>query len=99
MESTSPSVATEATITVESDVKLPKNCKENRYYYKHREEILERKRQKKLEDPEYKEKYEERQRKKAEREALEKKRAEKRVLRKKVVEQILNPVLIASGGE
>ena len=24
--------------------KLPKNCKENRYYYKHREEILEKKR-------------------------------------------------------
>lgn len=24
--------------------KLPKNCKENRYYYRHREEILERRR-------------------------------------------------------
>ena len=24
--------------------KLPKNCKENRYYYRHREEILERQR-------------------------------------------------------
>lgn len=24
--------------------KLPKNCKENRYYYKHREEILEKRR-------------------------------------------------------
>jgi hypothetical protein len=33
--------------------KLPKNCKENRYYYRHREEILERKKQKRLEDPEY----------------------------------------------
>ena len=41
MEPISPSVAVP---TVESDVKLPKNCKENRYYYKHREEILERKR-------------------------------------------------------
>jgi len=41
MEPTSPSVAVP---TVESDMKLPKNCKENRYYYKHREEILERKR-------------------------------------------------------
>ena len=80
-------------------MKLPKNCKENRYYYKHREEILERKRQKKLEDPEYQAKYEERQRKKAERDALERKRAEKRILRKKVVEQILNPVPIAPGGE
>jgi len=26
------------------DLKMPKNCKENRYYYRHREEILERKR-------------------------------------------------------
>jgi len=25
-------------------IKLPKNCKENRYYYKHRDEILERRR-------------------------------------------------------
>ena len=33
--------------------KLPKNTKCNRYYYRHREEILERKRQKRLEDPEY----------------------------------------------
>lgn len=24
--------------------KLPKNCKENRYYYRHREEILEKRR-------------------------------------------------------
>jgi hypothetical protein len=73
-----------------SSVKLPKNCKENRYYYRHREEILEKKRQKRLEDPEYKAKYEERQKKKAEREEVEKQREEKRKLRKKVVEQILN---------
>jgi hypothetical protein len=33
--------------------KLPKNCKETRYYYRHREDILERKKQKRLEDPEY----------------------------------------------
>lgn len=39
--------------TEETKEKLPKNCKENRYYYRHREEILERKRQKRLEDPEY----------------------------------------------
>jgi hypothetical protein len=30
--------------TVESEQKLPKNCKENRYYYKNREAILEKKR-------------------------------------------------------
>jgi hypothetical protein len=39
--------------SIEQEHKLPKNCKENRYYYKHREEILERKKQKRLEDPEY----------------------------------------------
>jgi hypothetical protein len=77
--------------------KLPKNCKENRYYYRHREEILEKKRQKRLEDPEYRVKYEERQQKKAERDAIERQRAEKRELRKKVVEQILNPAGVPSG--
>jgi hypothetical protein len=30
--------------TVESELKLPKNSKENRYYYKNREAILERQR-------------------------------------------------------
>ncbi len=30
--------------TVESELKLPKNSKENRYYYKNREAILEKKR-------------------------------------------------------
>jgi hypothetical protein len=77
--------------------KLPKNCKENRYYYRHREEILERKKQKRLEDPEYQAKYEERQKKKAEREEIERQRAEKRELRKKIVEQILNPVEVSPG--
>ena len=28
----------------ETEQKLPKNCKENRYYYRHREEILEKRR-------------------------------------------------------
>jgi hypothetical protein len=32
---------------------LPKVCKEIKYYYKHRDEILEKRRQKRLEDPEY----------------------------------------------
>jgi hypothetical protein len=50
-----------------TEPKLPKNCKENRYYYRNREDILERKKQKRLEDPGYKVKYEERQKKKAER--------------------------------
>jgi hypothetical protein len=38
MESTADS---EESVTAS---KLPKNCKENRYYYRHREEILERQR-------------------------------------------------------
>lgn len=39
--------------TFEQEQKLPKNNKCNRYYYRHREDILEKKRQKRLEDPEY----------------------------------------------
>ena len=76
------------------EVKSP--CKEMKYYYRHREEILEKKREKRLEDPEYKLKYEERQRKKGEREELERKRKEKREKTQKIVEQILNP-LVSSG--
>ncbi len=34
----------EPTTESETTPKLPKNCKENRYYYRHREEILERQR-------------------------------------------------------
>ena len=79
------------TATEMEGVKLPKNCKENRYYYRHRDDILEKRLQKRLEDPEYQAKYEERIRKKAEKEELEKKRAEKRELRKKVVETLLVP--------
>jgi len=78
------------------ELKTP--CKEIKYYYRHREEILDKRKQKRLEDPEYKAKYEERQRKKAEREELERKRKEKREQTKKMVEQILNP-LIPSGVE
>lgn len=78
-----------ATLTQEPELKLPKNCKENRYYHRHKAEILQKKLEKKLEDPEYKAKYEERQRKKAEKEELERQRAEKRELRKKAVEQLI----------
>ncbi len=74
-----------------SGIKVPKNCKENRYYYRHREEILANRLNKKLEDPEYKAKYEEKQRKKKEKEELERKKEENREARKKIVNQILNP--------
>ena len=77
--------------------KQHKICKELKYYYKHREEVLGKIHQKKMEDPEYKAKYEERQRRKAEREQLEKRRTEKRELRKKRMEQVLNPTPIPSG--
>jgi hypothetical protein len=36
--------AVTATISSEQEQKLPKNCKENRYYYKNREAILEKRR-------------------------------------------------------
>ncbi len=48
MDPISPSEEPVTVVAVPTDVKLPKNCKENRYYYKHREEILERKRQARL---------------------------------------------------
>ena len=78
-------------------IKLPKNCKENRYYYRNKEKILERRHQKRMEDPAYREKYEEKQRKKAEREEKEKEAHEKRTLKMKLVEQHLNPMAILSG--
>jgi hypothetical protein len=58
---------------VVNGVKVPPNNKCNRYYYRNREQILEKRLLKKLENPEYKAKYEEKQKKKAEQEA---KRAE-----------------------
>lgn len=76
---------------------LPKISKGVRYYYRHREEILEQKRQKKLEDPEYQAKLLEKERKKAEKAEVERLRAEKRELRKKKAEQILNLGAIPSG--
>lgn len=84
MESSPDTAATD-----NAEIKLPKNSKENRYYYRHREDILEKKRLKKMEDPEYRAKYEERQKKKAEREELERKRAETRELRKNKIEEVM----------
>jgi len=50
------------------DIKLPKNCKENRYYYNHREEILNKRKQKRMEDPEYQIKQKEKEEKKKQKE-------------------------------
>ncbi len=51
-----------------SDVKIPKNTKENRYYYAHREEVLARKKEQRMADPEYKARQEEKERKRKEKE-------------------------------
>jgi hypothetical protein len=63
-----------------SGIKLPKNSKENRYYYRHREEILEKRRQKKLEDPEYQAKQKEKEEKKRLKEEEKKKENKLKVL-------------------
>ena len=63
------------------EVKLPKNCKENRYYYRHREAILEKKRQKRLEDPEYQAKQ------KAKEEAKKVKEEEKKLKQKEAAKE------------
>lgn len=78
-------------------IKLPKNCKENRYYHRHKEEILEKRRQKRMEDPEYQAKQKAKEEKKKQKEEEAKKRALKKELRQKVVEQFLNPLPIPSG--
>ena len=73
------------------EIKLPKNCKENRYYYKHREEILEKRRLARLADPEYqaKQKAREEEKKRGEedrkrREEEKKKREEEKKLENKM---------------
>lgn len=57
----------------------PKLCKENRYYYRHREEILARQKLKKMEDPEFAARQLAREQLKAEK---ERKAAEKEAKRK-----------------
>ena len=97
MSAEQPSEQPMEQLTEEAGTRLPKNCKGTRYYYKHRQEILARRKEKKLEDPEYQAKYEERQRKKAERDALEQERLLKKEMRKKVVDELLNPSCVLSG--
>ncbi len=50
------------------NVKIPKNTAENRYYYKHRLEVLARKKEQRMATPEYKAKQEEKERKRKEKE-------------------------------
>ena len=61
--------------------KLPKNSKANRYYYKNLEAILENKRQKRLEDPEYQAKQ------KAKEEAKKAKEEEKKQKMKEIAKE------------
>jgi hypothetical protein len=70
------------------EVKLPKNTKENRYYYRHREEVLERKRQKRMEDPEYQAKIKAREEAKIAREAAKKAKEEAKEEKRKIVESL-----------
>lgn len=84
----------------QTEQKLPKNCKENRYYYKHRLEILERKKQKRLEDPEYQAKQlAKEEAKKAKEEEKLKKLKEKEEKVKKRAELLGVLPVIPSGGE
>ena len=65
-------------VEVEGGVKMPKNSKENRYYYRHREEIIARRRAKRLEDPEYQAKLREKEEKKKRKEEEAKRQKEER---------------------
>jgi hypothetical protein len=90
-------------ISSEPEQKLPKNCKENRYYYRHRLEILERKKQKRLEDPEYQAKLkakEEAKKAKEEAKLLKLKEKEERSLEKvKKKAELLGILPVISSGE
>lgn len=50
MDASNEIVATDSTVDINSSESATKY---NRYYYRHREEILEKKRQQRLQDPEY----------------------------------------------
>lgn len=71
--------------TVASEVEI-KVTKGSRYYYRHREEILASRREKRLEDEDFKRRYEERERKKSEKERKERERAEKREVKRRITE-------------
>lgn len=78
------------TVKQMDEVKLPKMCKEIKYYYRHREEILEKKRLKKLEDPEYQAKQKAKEEaKKAKEEAKEEAKKMKSIERAKKKAELL----------
>ena len=75
-------------VSATETVKLPKNTKGIKYYYRHREEILEKRMQKKMEDPEYQAKQVAKEEaKKAKEEEVKKAKEEKRILKLKEKEE------------
>ena len=75
-------------MSVEETSKNTNKCM--KYYYLHREEILEKRRLKKLEDPDYKAKLEEKEKAKAEKAAeAERRKVERKLKRKEQLDKIL----------
>ena len=71
--------------TVASEVEI-KVTKGSRYYYRHREDILASRKEKRMEDDDFKRRYEERERKKSEKERKETERAEMREVKRRITE-------------
>ena len=69
MSAEQPSEQPMEQLTEEAGTRLPKNCKEIRYYYRHREEILAKKREKRQTDPDYQAKQLAKQKRKEEKKA------------------------------
>jgi hypothetical protein len=66
------------------EIKLPKLTKEIRYYYKHRDEILARQRAKRMEDPDYAARQEQRMKQKQEE---EERKQERETIKKEKMER------------
>ena len=65
-----------------------KVTKGSRYYYRHREDILALRKEKRMEDDDFKRRYEERERKKKEKERKERERVEKREVKRRITEVV-----------
>lgn len=78
-------VDTPTTPDAVTEVKI---CKEKRYYYRHREKILEKRRQKRLQDPAYQEKVRIREERKQKKEEDKKARELRRETRLKTMTQL-----------
>lgn len=72
----------ETEIKNSSSIKLPKDCASNRYYYRHRDAILEKKKLNKQSDTEYVKRKLEREQKRIEKERITAEREETRRLKK-----------------